>query len=133
MNAHHTPRTKAILLIALLALTLFPIVAMASGGAGGGGNANIFDQIYQFLRDLLSGSLGKFLTILSLAVALAIAVKMQSVIGILTSFAIALTAVYGPGALEMLFTASLPPELIAVQATSLTQGLAHGAALTPLP
>lgn len=104
------PGKKTLIALTLLLLLAGPAIAMAAGGNGTspGTSTGVFDDLYDFLKGLLSGSLGKLLTIIALAVALVIAVKVQNVIGILSAFAIALCAVYGPTALESLFTASLP-------------------------
>ena len=103
--------SKTLVLLALTVFVLLPDFAFAAGGTGGGGtggDVGAFNDLYLFVKGLLGGSLGKLLTILSLGVALVIAVKVNSVIGALSAFAVALCAIYGPVVLESLFTATLP-------------------------
>lgn len=104
---------NTLITIVVISLILGPVLASAATGSGtgtgtGSGASDAFVGLYDMVKGLLAGSLGKLLTILALGVALIIAVKVQSVIGILGAFAIALSAVYGPAVLESLFTATLP-------------------------
>ena len=108
---------KTILLGLILLLALLPAAAMAAGSGGSGVGESGFTQLYDAIKGLLSGALGKLLTILTLGVALVIAVKMQSIIGVLSAFAVAIAAVYGPTALEAFFVASLPLDTL-TQATT---------------
>ena len=87
------------------ALPVAGAVGLAAAGSAFAGTDTTFDDITTTVSDWLSGSLGKALSIGTLAVGGGYAVATQSAKAAVSATGIALVLAYGPDVLEGIFTA----------------------------
>lgn len=77
-------------------------LASAAGGTATGGDAE-FGSILTMVTSWLTGSLGKLLALVCLAVGMAAGVLRQSMIAVIVGIAFALALAFGPGVISGIF------------------------------
>lgn len=93
--------------LALIAFLMLPIVAMA-GAAAGGGEADEFAEIYEWVKTLCQGTLGKLIALVMIIVGIAMGVARGSIFSFVTGIAAAIGFYFVPNIIESVMGASLP-------------------------
>lgn len=90
---------NSILPVLVIVAVCIPMRTMA-------GTDTTFDNIVTMVSGWLEGSLGKVLALVGLAIALGAGLVKGSITGVIVGLGIALAAVYGPGVITSMFSAT---------------------------
>jgi conjugal transfer pilus assembly protein TraA len=100
--------TKLFLVTLLIAFLIMPDTALANADSASSSGDDSFVEIYDWLKGIVQGTLGKLIALASFLVGMAIGITRQSAMAVVVGIGIAIALVYGPNVIDGIFTATLP-------------------------